>query len=399
MQIRSTLTAVTLAVLSLQTTAIAQAKSETSRIIYQDVSAIIEELQIPEPATHLVAMATTPDDQHRAFMFSDNHQVKIYRDTALIYTGPLSECATDPYLFWMTPDGNVVSVPDCQTLYFNDQVVSKNNDVLLYGKEAAIYLNGSLLYPEGTAVKSFDPQSKTSTTLYENAREKVQYIRANTKAIAYSTENIATGAYSLYVQGNKVSPKPITNMTNFALSPSGDVYYFVASNNQKYTIYKNTKPYLTNTGIGGFLHLDNKNTLWHVSYRLTSGSKIGRLSLLKGTSHKNHLPTTAKNLEGFMAFQQGSYALRVQRWSEFYLFKNGQFEGTSFEFSSTGAHAGKKDYNGLFFAPDGSVFMRNYSQGNWYAFRDGQMLTDHEFQNVWYVHLDTHGRVQIYGTK
>lgn len=126
---------------------------------------------------------------------------------------------------------------------------------------------------------------------------------------------------------------------------------------------------------------------------------MGRLYLFKGTGRKNYLPATAENAEGFMAFSKGSFALRAQRWSDFYLFKNGQFEGTSFDFSSTGAYAGRKDYNGLFFAPDGSVFMRNYSQGNWYAFRDGQMLTEHEFQDVWYVHLDTQGNVQIYGTK
>jgi hypothetical protein len=102
------------------------------------------------------------------------------------------------------------------------------------------------------------------------------------------------------------------------------------------------------------------------------------------------------NIEGFMAFDGEHFAVRAQHRGDslFQLLKDGSFVGEEFSFDPH-----RKDYNGLFFAKNGKVYLRTYQHGRWIALEDGKKIVTNVFQHVWLLRRAPTGDVFIYGTK
>jgi hypothetical protein len=296
----------------------------------------------------------------------------------------------------MTKDAHIVSVPDCKTLYIDDYLVSVNNTVLTAGKESAVYLQGKLYYPDQTAVYRYDITSGELSSLYGSQNENIQYLRVVGDNVVYTTQNPSTGVFSIYKNGEKLSSVSIDNPANFLVTQSGDVYYFVRQGS-RYVLNKNKGKYFTGAGLGGFIFEDDKHAVWHVSFVDGATPADVRISLFKGASKANLFPANIGNAEGFMAFNNGQYAVRAKKrdrtW-DFYLLKNGKYLGGVFTFEP-----GHKDYNGLFFAKSGKVYMRNFSADRWSAYEDGKTILGDVFRNVWLVRANPAGDVVVFGTK
>ena len=365
------------------------AAQKTTAIVRVDVQKLLQANGIHQPVANLRALVSDADGTRHGFLIDTGRGISVYRDSVTLYNGAGSACTDEPFLFWMTPDGHLVFTPDCSTLYFDGTVVSSKNLVIKAARESAVYVGGFLIYPEKTLVKKFDPSTKKSKILYSEPGENILFIRAKGDHVAYTTSSHLGNR--IYVDGRKVATG-IDNPWNFLLLDNGDVYYF-SQNGRDFTLWKNDQSFLSAEGHGGFIFADGRNRVWHVSYQVLA--TVAHI-YLGYDNYRNVLEDTIANVEGVMAFQGDHFAARAQvpKSDNFSLLKDGKFIGDKFEFAR-----GKKDFNGLFFAGNGKVYMRNFNRGRWYAYEDGKKILSTVFTNVWLVQERTGGDVAVYGAK
>jgi hypothetical protein len=306
-------------------------------------------------------------------------------------------------LFHLTSDGHVLSA--VRNTFKVDGADASRAEAYPYNiglEKERLYDKGTVTFPETDGIIRYDVKARARTTLYKApAGSSIFYMRVRGKDVYYVTQDLsAVDSYRLYKNGVRYSDINIDNPTNFAVSDSGDVYFF-SRQGDSYVLYKNNKEYFRGKGAGGFIYTDPQNNAYHIGFDVQSGGATGQqyhVYLYKNGKKINAMPYA--NAEGFMAFgEKGAFAIRVAPSSRqpttLKFLKNGRILGASFPF---GDGKDQTDYNGLQFGPQGKTYMRNLSHGRWMLFEDGKPVYDDKFQDVLYFHADPNG-VRVYGTR
>ncbi|MDB4978353.1 MAG: hypothetical protein JWM56_539 [Candidatus Peribacteria bacterium] len=340
---------------------------------------VLRQFHITADRKTLIAITADAPGNQIAFLFRNkNNQFKLYVNTKLLITGT-QKTPHIPAVFRFTEDGHLLSAVNPTQLFYDATQLSSMDNAFEYDRgTTTVYENaGRLYFPETHRIRMFDTRTGTSVTLHEHPDGTVEYLRGHGQDLFYTlTEK---GNAYLYVNGTKLVETPVENPSNFLVLSNGDVAFF-AHSGDNYILYKNTIPYFTAKGYGGFLFEDPKGNLWHAAFDSVTPTDVASYNVHLYKNKEEMKTPPLSNLEGFIDFHNDSYATRAAKKGEtaMYLLKDGKLVGQPFSFSHP------IDFQGVQLDTNNIAYMRNYAGNRWQLLANGEPLFQTTFRNIWF---------------
>lgn len=358
-----------------------------------DIAKVIDAYRIPKKMNELRAVTVDPSGKNYGFYFASAQKglFAVYRNGRVMQQGDI-ESVHDmqaPVVFRMTASGDLLYALHNTDLYVNHTQVSADQFSFSKGATSVHDEGGILTFPEGGNVVTYDIKRDRRAVLYKHLGS-IEYMRRRGDAVAYALRE--RGFVRMYKNGRRVSVKPVDNPENFAIGPEGAVYFFTKAA-RGYSLYRDTRSYVTGEGAGAYVALDPEGHVWHLAY--TRVEHATSVRLLKDRSPKNLLPSGIQNVELLLYFPRpGSFALRATYADadKFYMTDASGIHGMTFVFEYP-----YNDTNG-FVSWDGWATMRAYDGNRWRAYAHGEPLAHATLKNVWFVRTDG-DQLTIYATR
>lgn len=359
-----------------------------------DAAKLIEAYRIPEKLADLRGVAADASGKNVGFYFVSGQKgtYAVYRNGRRMTRGTTESLPDlyEPTVFRMTASGDLLYAVRGKELYVNNKNVSSGMFQFSAGATSVHEHGGMLTFPEGGNVVTYDIAKDRKITLYKHAGA-IQYVRRSGGTIAYTV--LERGFVRMYRNGRRVSVRGVENPKNFAVSATGDVYFFTKAA-RGYALYRNSRSMVTGPGAGAYVDIDPKGRVWHLSYVRSAGATVVRLQ--RDRSAADLLPEGVANVELLLGYPDGGYALRAafdDDTQKFYVVRDGDVVGEPFAFEFPFG-----DTRGFLPVEGGSIAYRAYDGQRWSAFVDGEKLSHATLKNARFIRVDG-DRVTVYATK
>lgn len=375
-------------------TVVTEAEAETAYDVeWFDVAKMIDQYRIPEKAADLRGVTTDASGKNVGLYFASGQHgtYAVYRNGRRMVHGTTQSLVDlqEPAVFRMTASGDLLYAVRGTELYVNNKNVSSG--LFQFTNATSVHEHGGVLtFPEGGSVQSYDIAKDRKITLYKHAGA-IQYVRRAGATVGYTV--LERGFVRMYRDGRRVSVKGVENPKNFAVSATGDVYFFTKAA-RGYALYRNNRSMVTGPGAGAYVDVDPKGRVWHVSYVRAAGGTV--VSLRRDRSAANVLPEGIANVELLLGYPDNGYAVRAAFDDDveaFYVVRDGDVVGGKFPFDFPYA-----DTHGFLPVDGGSIAYRAYDGQYWGAYVDGEKLAHATLRNARFIRTDG-DRVTVYATK
>jgi hypothetical protein len=358
-----------------------------------DAAKMIDQYRIPERAADLRGVTTDASGKNVGLYFASGQKgtYSVYRNGRRMARGTAQSLVDlqEPAVFRMTASGDLLFAVRGTELYVNNKNVSSG--LFQFTNATSVHEHGGVVtFPEGGNVQSYDIAKDRKITLYKHAGA-IQYLRRAGGTIAYTV--LERGFTRMYRDGRRVSVKGVENPKNFAVSATGDVYFF-AKAARGYALYRNSRSMVTGNGAGAYVDVDPKGRVWHLSYVRSAGGTVVRLQ--RDRSAANLLPEGVANVELLLGYPDNGYAVRAafdDDTQAFYVVRDGDAVGGKFSFDFPYA-----DTHGFLPVGDDGIAYRAYDGQRWNAYVDGEKLSHATLRNARFIRTDG-DRVTVYATK
>jgi hypothetical protein len=369
------------------------AAEPTYDVEWFDVAKMIDQYRISEKASDLRGVTTDAAGKNVGFYFASGQKgtYSVYRNGRRMASGTTESLVDlqEPAVFRMTASGDLLFAVRGKELYVNNKNVSSG--VFQFSNATSVHEHGGVLtFPEGGNVVTYDIAKDRKITLYKHAGA-IQYLRRAGGTIAYTV--LERGFTRMYRDGRRVSVKGVENPKNFAVSATGDVFFFTKAA-RGYSLYRNNRSMVTGPGAGAYVDIDRKGRVWHLSYVRSAGGTVVRLHRDRSTA--NLLPEGVANVELLLGYPDDGYAVRAafdDDTQSFYVVRDGDVIGGKFTFDFPYA-----DTHGFLPVEGGSIAYRAYDGQRWGAYVDGEKLAHATLRNARFIRTDG-DRVTVYATK
>lgn len=359
-----------------------------------DIAHKIDAFRIREPLADLRAVTVDASGQNYGFFFASARakDFVVYRNGRRMVRGNIESSyeLDHPVIFRMTASGDLLHAIHATQLYVNNTLVSTGDYSFAVGVESVQDHGGRLTFPEGGNVVEYDIATGMRRMLYRHTGSIVM-LRRSGETIAYTLRERG-GSVRMFRNGRRVSARVVENPYNFAVAKNGDVYFFTKAA-RGYALYRNGRSYVTGRGAGAYVAVDPNDVPWHLAYQRRDG--VNDVALHKGRSAANLLPSSVANIELFLLFVDGGYAVRASLHDDptiFHLVRDGKAYDDAFFFEYP-----YRDFNGLTDV-NGSVVVRMFDGGEWRISADGVRLVDAQLSTVWFYRVQN-GILKVYATK
>lgn len=368
-------------------------KSEDGSQSWVDVEQKMDQFRIREKIADLRAVTVDPKGENFGFYFASNQKgtFVVYRNGTAMKRGEIESVydSQEPVVFRMTASGDLLYALHNTDLYVNQELLSQDQYSFSKGVTSVHDEGGVVTFPEGGSVMQYDIAREKKTVLYRHVGS-IEYMRRKGNTVAYTLRE--KGFVRMYRNGRRVSVKAVENPENFAIGPKGDVYFFVKAA-RGYSLYRDTRSFVTGKGDGAYVDVDPDGHVWHLSYvRLDRRTSV---RLQKDRGGANLLPADVVNVELFMAFPNGGYALRAAFAKEpthFWLVRDGKEFGQPFLFEYP-----HNDMHGMVEWGD-SMVLRAFDDNQWRVLKDGDKVDHASFRRVWFYRV-IDGELIVYATR
>ena len=365
-----------------------------AKTTWVDLARVVDGFRIPEKMADLRAVTVDATGENYGFYFASNPRgvFAVYRNGRLMRKGEIENVydLQEPVVFRMTASGELLYALHNTDLYVNQATVSEDLFSFSKGVESVHDEGGVLTFPEGGNIVQYDIARDKRKVLFRHLGA-VEFMRRKGGTIAYSLRE--RGFVRMYSNGRRVSTKAVDNPENFAIGNDGAVYYF-AKAPRGYSLYRDSRAFVTDKGNGAYVEVDPDGHVWHYSYVRIGGRTT--VTLRKDRSATNLLPKDAANVELDLLFPaDGGFAGRValaQDPTHFQLLRDGKAVGEefSFDYPNNDAH-GLKDM-------DGSVVLRAFDGNAWRVHKDGVRLEHASLRKVWFYRVEGN-ELTVYATR
>ncbi len=358
-----------------------------------DVAKMIDQYRIPEKVADLRGITTDASGTNVGFYFASSQkgEYSVYRNGRRMARGTTESLVDlqEPAVFRMTASGDLIFAVRGTELYVNNKNVSSG--LFQFTNATSVHEHGGLLtFPEGGSVQSYDIAKDRKMTLYKHPGA-IQYLRRAGGTIAYTV--FERGFTRMYRDGRRVSVRGVENPKNFAVSASGDVYFFTKAP-RGYALFRNSRSMVTGNGAGAYVDIDPAGRVWHLSYVRSAGGTVVRLQ--RDRSAADLLPEGVANVELLLGYPDNGYAVRAafdDDTQAFYVVRDGDVVGEKFTFDFPYA-----DTHGFLPVGDDGIAYRAHDGQRWNAYVDGEKLSHATLRNARFIRTDG-DRVSVYATK
>ena len=220
-----------------------------------DVAKMIDQYRIPEKVADLRGITTDASGTNVGFYFASSQkgEYSVYRNGRRMARGTTESLVDlqEPAVFRMTASGDLIFAVRGTELYVNNKNVSSG--LFQFTNATSVHEHGGLLtFPEGGSVQSYDIAKDRKMTLYKHPGA-IQYLRRAGGTIAYTV--FERGFTRMYRDGRRVSVRGVENPKNFAVSASGDVYFFTKAP-RGYALFRNNRSMVMGNGAGAYVDID-----------------------------------------------------------------------------------------------------------------------------------------------
>ncbi len=347
-----------------------------------DVAKKIDQFRIKEKIADLRAVTVDPSGENFGFYFASGQKglFAVYRNGAVMKRGEVESVhdLQEPVIFRMTASGDLLFAVHGTDLYANKQLVSEDAYMFSKGATSVHDEGGILTFPEHGNVILYDIAREKRKILYRHVGS-IEYLRRKGDTIAYTLRE--KGFVRMYRDGRRVSTKAVDNPENFAIDTTGAVYFFTKAA-RGYSLYRDTRSYVTGKGDGAYVDVDPDGHVWHLSYIRLDRRTIVRLQ--KDRSGVNELPDDVVNVELDIFFPGDGYALRAafeEDPARFWLVRDGKELGQLFLFEYP-----HNDMHGMKMFGD-SIVLRAFDDNQWRLLRDGEKVTHTTYRKVWFYRV------------
>lgn len=373
--------------------AVPQAPAPEPKQEWVDVARVLNGFRITENVADLRAVTVDATGKEYGFYFASAKKglFTVYRNGRVMKQGDVESLydLQQPTIFRMTASGQLLYALHGTDLYVDQKQVSDDGFPFSKGVDSVHDEGGVLTFPEGGAVVRYDIARDKRMTLHKHVGS-IEYLRRSGGYVAYALRE--KGFVRMYKNGRRVSAKPVENPENFAIGKQGEVYFFTKAA-RGYSLYRDTRSFVTGKGDGAYVAVDPDGHVWHLSYvRLDRRTAI---SLTKDRAGVNLLPPNVANAELSLSFVEGGYATKASFSddpSAFFLVRDGKVLGDSFLFEYP-----YNDLHGMRPWID-SLVTRAYVGGRWTILADGEGVDHASLGRAWFFRVQGE-TLTIYATK
>lgn len=347
-----------------------------------DVAKKIDQFRIQESFADLRAVTVDPSGENFGFYFASGKQglFTVYRNGTVMKRGEVESVhdLQEPVMFRMTGSGDLLFAVHGTDLYVNKQLVSEDSYSFAKGVTSVHDEGGILTFPEGGNVILYDIAREKRKILYRHVGS-IEYLRRKGDTIAYTLRE--KGFVRMYRDGRRVSTKAVENPENFAVDSQGAVYFFTKAP-RGYSLQRDTRSFVTGKGDGAYVDVDSLGHVWHLSYIRLDRRTVVRLQ--RDRSGDNLLPPDVSNVELYLLFPDGGYAVRgafSDAPTHFWLIRDGKEHGQPFLFEYP-----HNDLHGMAMYGD-TIVLRAFDDNQWRILRDGEKVTHTTFKKAWFYRV------------
>lgn len=374
-------------------TVVPQAPGRQPKQEWVDVARVLNALRITDNLADLRAVTVDRTGKEYGFYFVSQQKglFTVYRNGRVMQQGEIESLydIQEPTVFRMTASGQLLYALHGTDLYVDQKQVSNDAFSFSKGVDSVHDEGGVLTFPEGGTVIRYDIAKDKRSILYKHLGS-IEYLRRDGGYVAYALRE--KGFVRMYKNGRRVSTKPVENPENFAIGKQGEVYFFTKAA-RGYSLFRDTRSFVTGKGDGAYVAVDADGHVWHMSYvRLDRRTVV---SLQKDRGGVNLLPPGVTNVELFLTLVDGGYAARASFAddpSAFFLVRDGKVLGEPFLFEYP-----YNDTHGI--APwIDSLVLRAFVDGRWKILSDGETVDHASLKRAWSYRIN--GDVlTVYATK